>query len=145
MIARSSLIILYFDTSPSTPCSSDCPCRLIFFPKSMISAVEKVMMPSPPICINMSIIVCPKDEKSAPVLRTIKPVTQVAEVAVNPALISPMLSPFDEARGKLKKVVPSRIIIPKLSKIIFEGWFLKRENRFTAGFVDASISIRITI
>ena len=42
-------------------------------------------MPSPPICINIKITVVPNGLQYVPVSKVTRPVTEVAEVAVNKA------------------------------------------------------------
>jgi len=64
-----------------------------FLPKSIAKKVDMVIMPKPPICTKNNITDCPKFEKSAPVSLTIRPVTQVALVAVKNASTSPIEVP----------------------------------------------------
>ena len=81
----------------------------IFFPARKANIVDIVIIPNPPHCKRIRITNCPKVEKSFPVSNTINPVTQVAEVAVNRALMKPMLSPVLEAAGRLRNIVPTAI------------------------------------
>ena len=81
----------------------------IFFPIKKASMVDMVIIPNPPHCRRIRITDYPKVEKSPPVSSTVNPVTHVAEVAVNKALIKPILFPALEAEGKLRSIVPTAI------------------------------------
>ena len=67
-----------------------------FLPRRIAKKVDKVIMPSPPICIKSNMTSWPKGEKSNPVSLTISPVTQVALVAVKKASTIPIELPVDE-------------------------------------------------
>ena len=59
---------------------------------------------------------------------TIRPVTQVAEVAVNAAFINDVFSPVTVAAGSISKIVPTPIAKIKLDTINCVGCNLNREN-----------------
>jgi len=62
---------------------------------------------------------CPKVENAVPISKTVSPVTQVAEVAVNKAFRKGILTPFTEDIGKDKRKVPSVMIRKKpMTKIL---------------------------
>lgn len=70
-----------------------------------------VIKPRPPICINIIITVFPKVDQWVAVSTMVNPVTQTADVAVNKALIIPILCLLLLAIGRFKSVVPITIII----------------------------------
>ena len=92
------------------------------FPKTRkTKKVEKVMIPNPPNWIKIKIIICPKCVNFVPVSTTVKPVTHVAEVAVNSESINDRRLPFT-AWGSISKTVPTNIIVKKLkTKILDEA------------------------
>ena len=83
------IISSLFD-SPTTLCMIDSLLKLIFCPIIIAKALDMVIMPNPPICISVRIIICPNNVKCNPVSYTISPVTQVAEVEVNTAPRKPL-------------------------------------------------------
>ena len=89
-----------------------------FLPNKIANIVENVIIPSPPAWIRQSITNLPKGVKKLPVSFTVRPVTQVALVAVktlstNVALPAPVV-----AIGKLKSNAPIIITDKKLKTII---------------------------
>ena len=83
-------------------------------PTSIASIVPKIMIPSPPSCISASITACPKGVKSAPVLRTISPVTQVALVAVKSESMYSRWTSSTVAAGSISSPEPIRMKVTKL-------------------------------
>ena len=81
--------------------------------KSNAKILVMVSTPSPPNCINMIIIVCPKSVKSFPVSRMANPVTVTALVDVKSAWTK--LTFLKEAAGNIKQNVPKSIRKIKLS------------------------------
>ncbi len=69
--------------------------------------VTNVTKPSPPICISNIITICPKRVHCVNVGATIKPVTQVADVAVNSAFIKPLDVPERLATGSDSNSAPA--------------------------------------
>ncbi len=65
-------------------------------------------MPRPPIWIRETITICPTLVKVEPVSTTTRPVTHVAEVAVNRASIQEMALPF-RLKGMWSSVAPLNI------------------------------------
>jgi len=86
--------------------------------------VEKVIIPKPPACIRHNITSLPNGEKVAPVSLTIRPVTQVALVAVK--RLSTILSRalLSVASGKLKRRLPTTMTQKKLKTISCGGFNL---------------------
>jgi len=80
----------------------------------MANNIDKVIMPNPPALNKINITHWPKCEKKVGVSFTIKPVTQVALVAVKMASTSPILSGPLVDRGKLKRIVPIIMATKKL-------------------------------
>ena len=82
-------------------------------------------------------ITCPNNEKYRKVSWTIKPVTQVAEVAVNRDSKKGMERPERVAMGSISKRVPSNISSAKLTTITLAGFEKKLdqnlERLFTFG------------
>ncbi len=74
------------------------------------------MKPKPPICIKIAIISFPKTLQCSAVFTTIRPVTAVAELAVNKASRKDVLYELTVEIGNNKKKVPRNIIIiyPKI-------------------------------
>lgn len=72
--------------------------------------VAIVTKPSPPNWNNMSNTTCPKVVSWVPVSMTARPVTQVAEVAINKASIKDIF-PDVEEMGRLSRNVPAVISI----------------------------------
>ena len=66
--------------------------------------------PSPPISIIIRITIWPRLLHWLQVSANTSPVTHVAEVAVNSAVITPALCPFREDAGRVSSSVPIRII-----------------------------------
>ena len=83
-----------------------------------------VIKPKPPVCIKQKIINFPKAVHWLMVLVTTKPVTQVAEVAVNKASKTWMLFPFWLEIGRQSKLVPIKITSKKPKIITLVGLFL---------------------
>jgi hypothetical protein len=83
--------------------------------------VDIVMIPRPPTWIRRRITIWPNNEKSFPVSFTTRPVTQVAEVAVNRASVYAVLLPDDDAKGSHRTREPNRIAVKKLIATIFGG------------------------
>jgi hypothetical protein len=73
-------------------------------PKSRIKTVEKVMIPSPPHWMRSRTTHWPNRLKRLPVSTTTRPVTQVAEVAVNKASIGGRVG--SAAAGNISRAVP---------------------------------------
>ena len=69
-----------------------------------------VINPKPPIWIRQSSTICPKRDQWVKVSTTIRPVTQVALVAVNTAVIKGVDSPFLDAIGSIKAKEPASIM-----------------------------------
>ncbi len=75
---------------------------------------EKVMIPRPPSWTRSSMINLPKSVKSLAVSRTMRPVTQTADVEVNIASIQPILLTVEI--GSKSRVAPKKIRAMKLKK-----------------------------
>ena len=74
---------------------------------------------------------CPKKVQLMPVSTGIRPVTQVAEVAVKRLFKKPALSPLFEAKGSMSKSVPSRMMAakpPATIRVAFMLFFLIRTS-----------------
>jgi hypothetical protein len=74
-------------------------------PKSRIKTVEKVMIPNPPHWMRSRTTHWPNKLKRLPVSTTTRPVTQVAEVAVNNASIGGSVG--SAATGNISRAVPT--------------------------------------
>jgi hypothetical protein len=88
-------------------------------PKSRIRTVEKVMIPSPPHWMRSRTTHWPNKLKRFPVSTTTRPVTQVAEVAVNKASIGGSLG--SAATGNISRAVPMIMIPAKLRTGMLAG------------------------
>jgi hypothetical protein len=88
-----------------------------------------VINPKPPTCIKEIITICPKSDQWVYVSYTIRPVTQVADVAVKSASTKGVDSPLLADTGSISKAVPTNIIKRKPSTMILVGVIEKR--RFT--------------
>ena len=91
----------------------------IFMPDALITASPMVITPIPPICISVMITPCPKYDQYVAVSCTMRPVTQVADVAVNSASENGVIPcPFEDI-GNISSRVPSIISAKKLKMIIW--------------------------
>jgi len=88
--------------------------KLIFCPKIIAKALDIVIIPKPPICISVRIIICPNKVKCIPVSYTINPVTQVAEVEVNTAPSKEVSLPAEVAAGSMSRRDPMNIVRKKV-------------------------------
>ena len=79
------------------------------------------MKPRPPISISARITACPKPVHCVQVSYKTRPVTQVADVAVNNAGRRPQLVPLLDAMGSISAAVPSKIITAKVIAMILVG------------------------
>ncbi len=95
-------------------------------PKSKIRTVEKVMIPSPPHWMRIRTTHWPNKLKRLPVSTTTRPVTQVAEVAVNNASIAG--SGGSAATGNSSKAVPTIMSPAKLRTGRFTGVTNRRRS-----------------
>ena len=86
-----------------------------------MAKVDSTMMPRPPTWIMARMSTCPSDEKSCGVSSTMRPVTQVALVAVNRASIGDTGVSPAEAAGKVRSTVPTRISVAKEMTIRRDG------------------------
>ena len=86
-----------------------------------------VISPRPPIWISNRITICPNTLHVACVGSVVKPVTQMAVVAVNNASTNATLSPLLVLMGKDKSSVPTANTPKKLSRI---RCVVDSENRF---------------
>ena len=79
----------------------------------------KVINPSPPISINKAITSWPKGVQCVAVSTRVSPVTHVALVEVNSAVINPVWLPGRVAKGNSNKTVPTAITArkPKVSSL----------------------------
>ena len=91
-----------------------------------------VMKPRPPIWMSVMITIWPKVVQPVKVSRTIRPVTQVALVAVNSASSGAAGAPL-EAMGSISSPAPIRITRKKLSAI-------RRAGESLCSFIDAILS-----
>jgi len=71
------------------------------------------MRPRPPSWIRTRITICPKSVKEEPVSRTVRPVTQTAEVEVKRASIKE-ISPDVVEKGSMSRNAPASIAVMKL-------------------------------
>jgi hypothetical protein len=85
----------------------------ILFPATKRIRVEKVMTPSPPSWMRVRITTCPKGVKYVAVSWTIRPVTQMADVAVNRASKKD-ICPVFVLKGRRRRIVPVTIAPIKL-------------------------------
>ena len=85
----------------------------IFFRRSIETVMPIVINPSPPIWIRHKITACPKSVQCVNVSTTIRPVTQVALVAVNSADKNVVVSPGFVDHGSSNNRVPMSIMIKK--------------------------------
>ena len=92
--------------------------------RKKITRVAADMKPKPPISIRHRITVCPKPLHCTQVSYSTRPVTQVAEVAVNSAGRKPQETPLREAAGRVSKHAPSRMIAAKVTAMILVGLML---------------------
>ena len=76
------------------------------------------MKPRPPTWIISRITSCPKRLHWVQVSRSTRPVTQVADVAVNREVMIPAERPEREAAGRFSSRVPTRIIPRKENAMI---------------------------
>ena len=91
-----------------------------FLRRINVNPVVKVISPKPPIWINNSITTCPKALHWDHVSNTVRPVTQVLEVAVKRASIN-VGEVLRCDMGSINNKVPAMIIIKKLSTINLTG------------------------
>jgi hypothetical protein len=87
------------------------------------------MIPNPPVCISTSRINCPNRENSFPVFKTVRPVTQVADVDEKRASTNDRDPECTVAWGSIKRADPRRIVIAKLSSTIRGGELNKNTRR----------------
>ncbi|MNY49349.1 hypothetical protein D3C86_1847620 [compost metagenome] len=100
---------------PSASFASICwrrPTRLL---NMAMSSSVMVIWPRPPISISISSMICPCRVKAVPVSTTPRPVTLMAEVAVNRALMK-VTSPL-WLEGCTRNRVPIRRMMRKLPRI----------------------------
>ena len=83
--------------------------RPIFRPENIKMATAMVTTPMPPTWISRRITPCPKGDQNSAVSWITRPVTQVAEVAVNSASRKGTRSPDWVATGRLSRQAPIRI------------------------------------
>src|SRR3546814_4139232 len=83
---------------------------------------DRVMMPSPPICISTRITPAPKADQCPPVSTTERPVTHTAEVAVNSAVTQPVPSGVSVATGRNSSAPPTRLATANASTTYCAGW-----------------------
>ena len=82
---------------------------------STTNSVPKIMIPSPPSWMRPSTTAWPKSDRSVAVSTTVRPVTQVALVAVNRASSNHRgRCPVGTARGSISRPAPTRIRNRKL-------------------------------
>ena len=81
------------------------------------SIAIKVINPIPPIWISNSMTIWPNRVKSSATTTGVRPVTQVALVDKNNALIQPIPSPVEET-GRASRTVPTRITAKKLMETL---------------------------
>ena len=100
-------------------------------PKSRANTAPNITIPKPPSCISDRIINLPIKLKSSPVFFTIRPVTQVALVAVNKASTKlRFLASGADAFGSISKPAPEIIKTRKLTISVRVG-LLPAAARFT--------------
>ena len=99
--------------------------------------VVKVIKPNPPICIRTRMTSCPNNVKYEPVSTTMRPVTHVAEVAVNKASTMLMWLPT-VASGSRRSPVPIKITKMKLATNNWAG------ASFESVFLPLRLRILIT-
>ena len=102
---------------------SDRPILRLSAKEAMVITVIK---PRPPSWIMARITPWPNQDHCVQVSTRIRPVTQVAEVAVNSPVKNPALSPPREAMGRVSSSAPARIIIPKEAATIRVAFRLRR-------------------
>ena len=90
----------------------------IFFPIIIRNPIVKLIIPSPPSCINISIITFPNMLQYAYVGTTTRPVTQSDVVAVNNAVIKSVPFPLAEETGNINNIVPTKRATKKPLRII---------------------------
>ena len=109
----------------------------IFLPKVRNKEMENVIIPRPPSWIKIKIMLLPKKVKPSGVLRTISPVTQVADVAVKRAFTRERGEPSGVEAGSISRKVPASIamIKPKMraaagllaiEKIMAKFYYIKK-------------------
>ena len=77
--------------------------------------------PRPPISIRLMMTIWPKPLHWVQVSYSTRPVTQVAEVAVNRAGRKPQLTPERDAMGSVSRSAPSRMMSAKAMAMILVG------------------------
>ena len=95
--------------------------RLIFLPENMKIATAIVTTPMPPTWISSRMTSCPKGDQYRAVSWTTRPVTHVAEVAVNRASKKEAPPGAREAKGSMRSRVPARISRRKPRMMICAG------------------------
>ena len=88
---------------------------LNLFEIKKIKNVEKVIIPNPPIWIRDMITIWPKRVSFALISMTVRPVTQVADVAENNASMKESGLPA-AAYGNFNSAVPNKMIVAKLNR-----------------------------
>jgi hypothetical protein len=83
-----------------------------------------VIKPSPPSCISTSKTACPNKLKYAPTLTSVRPVTHVADVAVNKAVRNGVDCPFLVDIGSIKINAPISIRRANTTAILLAGFIL---------------------
>ena len=81
----------------------------IFLPESSEKPAAAMMMPRPPVCIMARMTAWPNADQWVAVSRTTRPVTQVAEVAVNSAAPKEVGLPLRDDMGSISSKVPRMI------------------------------------
>ena len=108
--------------------------RSVIVRRSRKEAIDaSVIKPSPPIWMSSRIIACPKPDQCVAVPTVTRPVTQVAEVAVNSASRNAVGAPLRDETGRVSSSAPVRIMIRKPSAITMLaciGRCTRRRNRF---------------
>ena len=92
-----------------------------FLPIATLKKVVKVIRPSPPIWISSKMTILPNIDHLMYVSNTIKPVTQVALVAVKRQSKKLVACPSLELMGSIRRSVPAKITMAKLMAIIRIG------------------------
>ena len=107
-----------------------------------IRAMRKItdMNPRPPSWMSSRMTTWPNSVHAVRVSTRIRPVTQVADVAGNSAVISPQLSPDTEAMGSISSRVPHRITAAKEMVTI---WVARRTRRFLVCVCTSPVCNRI--
>lgn len=96
---------------------------------TMTSRVAVDMTPRPPIWIIARMTSSPKVDQWVAVSTVTRPVTQVAEVAVNSAVSRSVDSPGSAASGVIRAAVPAAITTAKPSMTVRAGFATRRFSR----------------